>query len=290
MDKSKHRDSAIRSLASLAGTTTKTIIRDIKAYNQAFGTNHSTSLKEASLSLEIVSYLAKTRNFPLSNTWPFTNSKEEKAEQVKVVAVVPDGNEILTKINIDNFREATESQIKQNEALDKENQLKPPSTPEKAKSPLLASQVLSGGKKTDFDPIAFMFSGKISVSVIVLALLASQAYIFADLASQHLHIKSYFLFVPAFFFEGAALSLSLMPLSGSLSVWDKISLLEKKMLWVYLFAVVQFIVDLLYTGLFEKWDNLSWPQVLAKVLIAAALPLAISAYCFIYNYRTNDKS
>lgn len=146
------------------------------------------------------------------------------------------------------------------------------------------------GNTGQFDIGAVVFSSKISIFLFVTILLATQAYILANLAEIHLEgVLWEWFFIPAFIFEAAGLAVAQRPIPEGLNSYKKEREEKNRFSWVYLFAFIQVMTDLSYSKIIEEWSDLAVSEIVARMILSIAIPVAISAYSFLYLKSANNE-
>lgn len=146
------------------------------------------------------------------------------------------------------------------------------------------------GNTGQFDIGAVVFSSKISIFLFVTILLATQAYILANLAEIHLEgVFWEWFFIPAFIFEAAGLAVAQRPIPEGLSIYKRETEERNRFAWVYLFAFIQIMTDLSYSKIIEEWGDLDVSEIVARMILSIAIPVAISAYSFLYLKSTTNE-
>jgi hypothetical protein len=281
----------IEALADLVGVSTRTILRDITQYNKQHGTGHAATI-DADVPPLVRQWICDKRNAPEHAVIPIPTRQDNG----KVIAVIPDTNEVNTKKAVADFSKAqdepnkafdittkiTPDEYEQRLRAHREQLAKERAEAEKEQKTSPRPGKVANTAKKSIDPVRLLFDHPVSVSISVLILLIYQAFIFATLAGRHLSLHPAALIAGAFLFEGVGISMSLMRVRDDIGDYDKSQILSRKMWWVYGFAVIQFVVDLLYV---EVYNATTWAAVVALVLISAAIPGAIAAISFKYNYQ-----
>jgi hypothetical protein len=256
----------IEALADLVGVSTRTILRDITQYNKQHGTGHAATI-DADVPPLVRQWICDKRDI----------SAGQATSQDKKIATpeqLPRMNAVITPDEHEQRLRAHEQRMAK---------LKAEAKKEKKTAPQPAK--VANTAKISIDPVRLLFDHPVSVSISVLVLLIYQAFIFSTLASRHLSLHPAALIAGVFLFEGVGISMSLMRVRDDIGDYDKSQILSRKMWWVYGFAVIQFVVDLLYV---EVYNATTWAACVALVLISAAIPGAIAAISFKYNYQNGS--